>query len=352
MTTPDLLTRALQDPGVPPLRPLPPRAAELLRLLDAPPRLAAHLRAVHDVAHQLADWLDAHHPRLRYDRDAVLFGAALHDVGKVVHTDELSGAGSRHEETGRRLLLDHGIAPELARFAATHASWSQPSAETGVEDLVVSVADKVWKNKRVPDLEDLLVARLAAASGREAWEEFVALDDLLTRVGEGADARLRFQSSYPAAAQPARGGPGIRRATARDAKRLTRLVRGSGAYRGHYAPMVDGYRVGPDYIEAHEVFVATDGGDRVLGFYALVLSPPELDLMFVADEAQGLGIGRLLVGHLTGRAREAGVDAVRIVAHPPAEGFYLSVGARRTGTARARPPAVMWDRPELLLPIP
>ncbi|MFK4593690.1 GNAT superfamily N-acetyltransferase [Streptomyces pristinaespiralis] len=145
--------------------------------------------------------------------------------------------------------------------------------------------------------------------------------------------------------------PGIRRATARDAKRLTRLVRGSSAYQGHYAPMVAGYRVGPDYIESHEVFAANGEDGRVLGFYALVLSPPELDLMFVADDAQGLGIGRLLIEHMRGRARAAALDTVRIVAHPPAEGFYLSVGARRTGTVPARPPAVMWDRPELLLPV-
>jgi GNAT superfamily N-acetyltransferase len=129
------------------------------------------------------------------------------------------------------------------------------------------------------------------------------------------------------------------------------MVRRSGAYQDQYAPMVAGYRVGPDYIEAHEVFVAADESGRVLGFYSLVLSPPELDLMFVADDAQGLGIGRLMTEHMAGRARAAGLDAVRIVAHPPAEGFYLSVGARRIGTVEARPPAVMWDRPELLLPV-
>ncbi|MGW7360733.1 GNAT family N-acetyltransferase [Streptomyces sp. NPDC054802] len=147
------------------------------------------------------------------------------------------------------------------------------------------------------------------------------------------------------------GAPGIRRATGADARRLTRMVRRSGAYQDQYAPMVAGYRVGPDYIEAHEVFVTTDDSGRVLGFYSLVLSPPELDLMFVADDAQGLGIGRLMIEHMAGRARAAGLDTVRVVAHPPAEGFYLSVGARRTGTVEARPPAVMWDRPELLLPV-
>ncbi|MFB7212618.1 GNAT family N-acetyltransferase [Streptomyces sp. NPDC056255] len=144
----------------------------------------------------------------------------------------------------------------------------------------------------------------------------------------------------------------IRRATARDAKRLTRLVRASRAYEGHYAAMVAGYRVGPDYIETHRVFVAVEAvSERVLGFYALVLEPPELDLMFVADDAQRRGIGRLLVGHLRAEAERAGLTGVRVVSHPPAEGFYQSVGARRTGTLAATPPAVMWDRPELLLPV-
>ncbi|UQA94188.1 GNAT family N-acetyltransferase [Streptomyces halobius] len=143
----------------------------------------------------------------------------------------------------------------------------------------------------------------------------------------------------------------IRRAVARDAGRLTRLVRKSAAYGGRYAAMVAGYRVGADYIAAHRVFVAVDAADddRLLGFYSLIVDPPELDLMFVADDAQGLGIGRRLFGHLRGEARDAGLSTVRIVAHPPAEGFYRSVGARRTGTVPANPPRVMWDRPELAL---
>lgn len=148
---------------------------------------------------------------------------------------------------------------------------------------------------------------------------------------------------------------GIARATARDAKRLTALVRRSRAYEGPYAPMVAGYRVGPDYIEAHEVFTAREEGPQegaLLGFYALLLGPAELDLMFVADRAQGRGIGRALVAHMLDRARESGLDSVRVVSHPPSEGFYLAVGARRTGTVAARPPAVHWDRPELSFPVP
>ncbi|MET7367732.1 HD domain-containing protein [Streptomyces sp. NPDC005566] len=189
------LSRALSGPADPPLRLLPQLAAELLLTLRAPARLAAHLRAVHDVAHQLIDRLQLHCPAVDFDREAVLFGAATHDIGKTVCVDELSGPGSAHEEVGRELLLEHGFPEALARFAGTHASWAAPSV--GVEDLLVSTADKIWKNRRVPGLEDLVIARLVGASGNEPWEEFLALDAILTPIGQGADARLAFQASFP-----------------------------------------------------------------------------------------------------------------------------------------------------------
>ena len=195
VTAGDHLLSALHDTAQPPLRPLPDTVAQLLRDLDAPPRLAAHLRAVHDVAYQIADWMATQHPAVRFDRHAMLFGAATHDIGKTAYVAELSGPGSEHEQAGQQLLLAHGISPRLARFAATHAAWSRPDLE--IEDLLVSVADKAWKDKRVPDLEDLVVSRLAQASGRSTWEEFLAFDDLLTSIGHDAGQRLAFQASYP-----------------------------------------------------------------------------------------------------------------------------------------------------------
>lgn len=195
MTTADPLQHALHDESELELRPLPRTVADLLLSLDAPPRLAAHLRLVHDVAHELVEWLARRHPTLAFDREAVLFGAATHDIGKLAHPAELSGPGSRHEEAGRELLLAHGFDARLARFAGTHAAWAGPDIR--FEDLLVSVADKVWKNKRVPELEDRVVASLAAAGGGTVWEEFLALDDLLGSLGDGADRRLAFQAGCP-----------------------------------------------------------------------------------------------------------------------------------------------------------
>ncbi|HEY9366949.1 GNAT family N-acetyltransferase [Streptomyces sp.] len=138
----------------------------------------------------------------------------------------------------------------------------------------------------------------------------------------------------------------LRRATADDSRRLSRLVQKSAAYRGDYAGMVDGYVVGGTYIEHHVVHVAVDAHGRLLGFYALLVDEAELDLAFVADDAQGQGVGRLLMEHMVGQARAAGLDSVRVVAHPPAEDFYLRTGARRTGTVEPSG-RIHWARPEL-----
>ncbi|MBT2449549.1 HD domain-containing protein [Streptomyces sp. ISL-43] len=193
----DLLSRALDAPADLPLRPLPGVVSTLLRDLAAPPRLAAHLRLVHDVGCELADWFTEFHPAVSFDRDAVLFGAATHDIGKAVHTAELEGPGSAHEPAGRDLLLAHGFPPAPARFAATHAAWAADGV--GIEELLVSAADKVWKGARVADLEDLLIDHLvrAAPPGTERWAVYLELDELLGRLADGADARLAFQAAHP-----------------------------------------------------------------------------------------------------------------------------------------------------------
>jgi HD domain len=177
------------------LRPLPDRAARLLADLNAPPRLAAHLRVVHQAAWELTDGMPQRFPNLIYDRDAVLFGAATHDIGKTIHVGELSGPGAAHERAGYELLLQHGVDKNLARFARTHAAWTDPECQ--LEDLLVSLADKIWKAKRVEDLEQLVLDHVLAAHGGTPWHAFMALDDLLQHIAVKADQRMAFQAAFP-----------------------------------------------------------------------------------------------------------------------------------------------------------
>lgn len=112
-------------------------------------------------------------------------------------------------------------------------------------------------------------------------------------------------------------GVTIRRASPPDAQRLTALCHASSAYRGIYAAAIQRVRLTPGYITQHLVFTATDREDHLLAFYSLIRDPPELDMMFVADEVQGQGLGRLLLGHMSEQARAAGLAGVRVVSHLP-----------------------------------
>jgi hypothetical protein len=185
------LDRALENG---PYQPLPADVTKLLVELAAPPRLVAHLRLVHDAAARLADGFGERWPGISVNRSEVLFGAATHDIGKVRFPGELTGPGSRHEEAGYQMLCGNGFDAKMARFARDHARWNDSA---GLEDLLVTLADKIWKGKRVEELEDVLVSRIAQRTGVARWQAFVALDAVIAPIVAGAEARLAFQAAHP-----------------------------------------------------------------------------------------------------------------------------------------------------------
>ena len=88
--------------------------------------------------------------------------------------------GPRTEQTHRhkhcaRLVITRGLPPEQTRFARTHASWRLPGIEA--EDLLVSLADTIWKGHRVKELEQTVLERITAISGVPTWQAFLDLDD-------------------------------------------------------------------------------------------------------------------------------------------------------------------------------
>lgn len=93
-----------------------------------------------------------------------------------------------------------------------------------------------------------------------------------------------------------------------------------------------------EQIAAGCVFVAErDGG--VAGFAAVVPRPDggaELDALFVEPHHWKQGIGRRLVDHSAGVARERAAAFLHVVGNPHAEGFYLACGFRVTGSVDTR----------------
>jgi hypothetical protein len=177
------------------LAPLPERVVVLLSSVAAPARLVAHLRLVHDVATRLLDAISRTWPTIHLDREAFLFGAATHDIGKAVHRNELHESGALHEVDGRRLLIERGIDDHLARFAETHAAWKK-GGDCNLEDLLVALADTCWKGKRSDVLEDLVCSALLRQIVAERWEVFTTLDSIIAALATDADQRLAWQSTY------------------------------------------------------------------------------------------------------------------------------------------------------------
>lgn len=79
-------------------------------------------------------------------------------------------------------------------------------------------------------------------------------------------------------------------------------------------------------------FLAERDGDLV-GFYVLVVEEarPLLRDLWVEPRAIGTGVGAALFAHMLREARRLDYRVIRIESDPNAEGFYLKMGAVRTG---------------------
>lgn len=179
-----------------PFHELPPEVLHILAKYAASPRLVAHLTVVYDVALRFIKQLDASWPMLEYEKQRVLFGAATHDVGKTVYPNELTGPGTQHEEIGPQLLLESGFPETYARFARTHARWSQ-EAPVQMEDVFVAFADTIWKGKRDDVLEREITSQIARQCRQEIWEVYLKLDEIADQLANDAHNRILWQGKQP-----------------------------------------------------------------------------------------------------------------------------------------------------------
>jgi len=128
----------------------------------------------------------------------------------------------------------------------------------------------------------------------------------------------------------------LRPARDSDADALTELAARSEAYWGYdeafMARFRELYRITPEYLAANPTFIL-ERGEAPVGFFSILPleSPVELEYFYVAPEEIGKGVGRLLWNHLCRYCAETGISVAEWVTSPPAEAFYLRMGALRCG---------------------
>ena len=111
---------------------------------------------------------------------------------------------------------------------------------------------------------------------------------------------------------------GLRPAAVADVPRLTELVRA--AYTHYVAriggpprPMTDDYA---EVVRSHRVVVAEHGGE-IVGLVVLGVGDEGLfvDNVAVDPSHQGIGVGKALLEHAEGAARDAGFDSIYLYTH-------------------------------------
>ncbi len=166
-----------------------PAAQLFLQELGALPQLILHVKLVGEAAELLIARLDR--LSIHVDKHFVRLGVAIHDAGKIIHTTELTATGNRHEADGENLLIENGVDSTLARCCRSHSQWQ--TMKCSIEELLVALADTLWKGKRNPQLEEFAIATLAIQSDRDYWELFIQMDACFEQIA--ADGHLRLLRS-------------------------------------------------------------------------------------------------------------------------------------------------------------
>lgn len=161
-------------------------AYRFLRELGAPHRLILHARLVSEVAEKIAEQISS--LGIIINKQLVLLGAALHDAGKIRHPEELEGVGYRHEDAGESLLVEYGIAPDIARCCRSHGQWQ--TMNCSLEEYLIAISDTVWKGKRDSELEKRICDIITERAGRDRWEILIELDTLFESIASDGPERL------------------------------------------------------------------------------------------------------------------------------------------------------------------
>ena len=157
-----------------------------LKQLNAPSRLIRHVALVGEATDLLIQKLNQ--MNIDFDEKFVRLGVAFHDAGKIIHPQEFVSQGNQHEVDGEKLLISKGVNPRLARCCLSHARWEM--MECSFEELIIALADKLWKGKREVNLEKAVIERISKLTNQDFWQLFIELDSCFENIASQGEERL------------------------------------------------------------------------------------------------------------------------------------------------------------------
>lgn len=129
----------------------------------------SHQSDVTSIAIQLVDVVSERRPGLEIDRDAVIAGALLHDVSKLVEgsnefvfkraSDSAPTHYLPHPHYGVHLLAEAGLSPHLQHIALSHSPLSNVEPKTIEADIVMK-ADEVASSAFLWQTDEMLFGDL------------------------------------------------------------------------------------------------------------------------------------------------------------------------------------------------
>lgn len=157
----------------------------LLRLNNAPEQLIKHLEIVSSVALMISNYVLT--IDILHNQELVVCGAGLHDFGKIIYHEELSKPGSNHEEEGKKLLLEQGIDLSIAECCVSHSQWNKTDK---LEELLIALADKLWKGNRNQELELKVIDLIAEKKNTDRWSVYSEIDLFFESIADEGTTRL------------------------------------------------------------------------------------------------------------------------------------------------------------------
>jgi putative nucleotidyltransferase with HDIG domain len=161
-------------------------AFNLLKELGAPQKLITHSELVLEAAEEIIEEILKCTSLI--DFEFVRIGAILHDVGKVLHPNELVKAGQMHQMDGKKMLLELGVDEKIARCCLSHSNYED--MECSIEELLIALSNNLWKGKRVKNLESKIIEWIKKLFDQNGWVLSVKFDETFEKISEKGLGRL------------------------------------------------------------------------------------------------------------------------------------------------------------------